>query len=357
MAPRWGSGNEVEESPLRLEDEDESEEDYMTMVIPEVQGPESSLQRRRREAREVSSSSESMIHEASGQTEMFCQGEIRGRVKSKMELEEDELAKRETALMTPIDASNKGFQMMTKLGYKPGSTLGKAADARTEPIRIAMKDDKSGIGVENEKKRKFREAMEARVKRTKAEETHKVDYREQMRLEREEAKIEGQLKNAQKAIENLENKRGNGPQVVEQETDAHTEEDVDGSSVVDKLPLKSIPVVWRGLIRQRRQQEAERSRQRLFKDHLQRVSEDDSDEEGLLGDSKPGRTNGRVFVEEDVDEEDEELDEFNALQAQERLRRVVEYLRERYHYCFWCMYEYPDEQMEGCPGLTEDEHE
>jgi len=60
MAPLWGSGNEVKESTLRSEDEDESEEDYMTMVIPDVQGPESSLQRRRREAREVSSSSESI---------------------------------------------------------------------------------------------------------------------------------------------------------------------------------------------------------------------------------------------------------------------------------------------------------
>jgi len=78
MAPRWGSGNEVEESPLRSEDEDESEEDYMTMVIPEVQGPESSLQRRRREAREVSSDSESMIHEASGQ--LRCSARARSEV-------------------------------------------------------------------------------------------------------------------------------------------------------------------------------------------------------------------------------------------------------------------------------------
>ena len=245
---------------------------------------------------------------------------------------------------------------MAKLGYKPGSTIGKKADARTEPIRIAMKDDKSGIGVENEKKRKFREAMEARAKRTKVEETHKLDYREQMRLEREESKAEGQLKNAQKAIEHLENRASNDPQTEGDETETRRDKSIDRSSAIDTLPLKSINVVWRGLIRRRRQEEAERSRHRLFKGHLQEAS-DGSDEEGLLSDSRPGHGKGRVFVEEDLDEEDEELEEFNALQAQERLSRAVEYLRQRYHYCFWCMYEYPDEKMEGCPGPAEDDHE
>lgn len=37
------------------EDEDEEEDDYLTMVIPDTStGPETSLQRRRREQREVS---------------------------------------------------------------------------------------------------------------------------------------------------------------------------------------------------------------------------------------------------------------------------------------------------------------
>ena len=61
--------------------------------------------------------------------------------------------------------------------------------------------------------------------------------------------------------------------------------------------------------------------------------------------------------EEEFDEEDEELEAFNALEPKERLRRLVEYLRDEYHYCFWCKFKYPDEGMEGCPGLTEDDHD
>jgi hypothetical protein len=39
------------------------------------------------------------------------------------------------------------------------------------------------------------------------------------------------------------------------------------------------------------------------------------------------------------------------------LEKLVVYLRETYHYCFWCKYRYTDESMEGCPGLTEEEHD
>jgi len=61
--------------------------------------------------------------------------------------------------------------------------------------------------------------------------------------------------------------------------------------------------------------------------------------------------------EEELEEEDPELDEFNAMEPAERLRRLVEYLRDTYHYCFWCKYQYPDGTMDGCPGLTEEDHD
>lgn len=61
--------------------------------------------------------------------------------------------------------------------------------------------------------------------------------------------------------------------------------------------------------------------------------------------------------EEELEEEDPELDEFNALEPAIRLTKLVEYLREKHHYCFWCKHQYPDATMEGCPGLTEDDHD
>jgi hypothetical protein len=32
-------------------------------------------------------------------------------------------------------------------------------------------------------------------------------------------------------------------------------------------------------------------------------------------------------------------------------------LRENYHYCLYCGYQYPDAELEGCPGVTEEEHD
>jgi hypothetical protein len=61
-------------------------------------------------------------------------------------------------------------------------------------------------------------------------------------------------------------------------------------------------------------------------------------------------------VEEDLEEEDAELEEYEALPAKEKLDKLVGYMREKHHYCFWCKFRYPDEGMEGCPGLSEDEH-
>ena len=60
---------------------------------------------------------------------------------------------------------------------------------------------------------------------------------------------------------------------------------------------------------------------------------------------------------EDLEEEDPELDTFTSLEVAERLQRIVDYLRETHWYCFWCKYTYPDKDFEGCPGLTEEEHD
>ena len=80
--------------------------------------------------------------------------------------------------------------------------------------------------------------------------------------------------------------------------------------------------------------------------------DEDEDDKRAMGKSKT-----LYEVAEDLDEEDPELDEFNALEADEKLRRLVGHLREEHHYCFWCKFTYPDESMEGCPGLTEEDHD
>ncbi|KAF2187799.1 G-patch-domain-containing protein [Zopfia rhizophila CBS 207.26] len=307
----------------------DDEDDYMTMVFdePKKKGTETSLQRRAR---------------------IRAENEIKARVKSKTELEAEEAASRETGLDTAIDPSNKGFKLMAKLGYKPGETLGKSENARKEPIRVTIKENKNaGIGVDSEKKRKFREEMENEAKRVKVEEG---DYRDRVRQENEEKRLEYELRNAQKTA-----------QWLADEHKTATEKDASDTSPAsaEQKPLKSINVLWRGLVRRRLEGERNWRIRKSLDDSLPRsqrlpiyVDEDeDADYKLALG-----RDTGVTPIEDDLDEDDPDLEAFEAQPIVDRLLKVVEYLRQNHHYCFWCKYKYPDATMEGCPGVTEEDH-
>jgi len=129
VTTRMASGNE------------EEEDDYLSMGFGDAAPPkETSLQRTARLKKEAAE---------------------RGRVPSKKELAEKAKEARDVALATQLDSSNKGAKMMAKMGFK-GGALGKSENARTQPIELLMKDDRGGIGMDSEKKRKIREAVEER---------------------------------------------------------------------------------------------------------------------------------------------------------------------------------------------------
>jgi Domain of unknown function (DUF4187)/G-patch domain len=264
-------------------------------------------------------------------------------------LRAEEKAAREAALSKSLDASNKGFKMMKMMGFKEGSALGRGTtgDGMTEPLNIIVKEDRGGIGLDSEKKRKFREQVEEEAKRVKAEEG---DYRERVRKEREERRLEGLVHGAQKVAEKLDT-----------EADGEDEDNPQDNTrqPIPKLPRKVRPtsqinILWRGLVLHREQRDRERRMRYDLHQSLSRLPtyndpDEDKDDKRALGTDNP--------LEEDVEQEDPELDEFNALEPAERLRRVVGYLREKYHYCFWCKYRYLDASMEGCPGVTEEDHD
>ncbi|KAI1356535.1 putative G-patch domain protein [Xylaria sp. FL0043] len=248
---------------------------------------------------------------------------------------------------------SKGLAMMAKMGFQ-GGALGSgenAGSARLEPIRPEMKDDRAGIGLDSERKRKLREAAESAEKKVKIDES---EFRERVRREREVARWERQVYAAMKVCERMDEEK------QQQAGSAVGSGYAPGGKkrTLSTRPLKDIPVVWRGLVRRR--EEAERDRR--MKHDLQQSStprlptyEDDLEDE----DDKTavGNTQTSYALVEDLDEEDPELDEFNALEADVKLQRLVEHLRKEYNYCFWCKFEYPDDTMEGCPGLTEDDHD
>jgi hypothetical protein len=291
-------------------DDNDEEDDYMSMIIAEPTKP---IEKETYTARRVRKQREAEAH---------------SRPKSKAELAAAAELERDNALSTALPSTSKGFQMMAKLGFKPGSALGASTNphARTEPLGVVVKEDRGGVGMENEKKRKFREEADKVEGLEKKQKAGVRDYRERVAREREEKRVEGLCWGAMRVLEGLE-APGEG----------------------EKMPVRKVNVLWRELIKEREEKEREtRARYDLLQSLSKNASyaeEDEQDRQAL----------GRE--EEDVEEEDEELDAFMALEGKEKLRRLVEYLREKHFYCFWCKCKYEDESMEGCPGVDEDDHD
>jgi len=310
------------------QDEESEEEDYMTMAFPSAPAkPETTLQRRQRLERE---------------------GRERGHHKSKADIAAETDARREAGLARPLipppssapaaAPASKGLAMMARMGFA-GGALGAAdnADARAEPLRIEVRAGRAGIGAEDEGRKRAAAAVaeaEERVKRARQDEG---GYRDRVRAEREAARTERLVGAAQGVAEAMaEERAGVGAGAV---------------------PLKSVNVLWRGVVRAREEAERDRRMRRDLEDSLSRLptyEDEDEDEDVRVAAGKGGQV---YAAAEDLDEEDAELDEFNALEPGERLRRLVLFLRSEFRYCFWCKFTYPDDAMEGCPGLTEEDHD
>lgn len=297
----------------------DAEDDYMNMSFadPTPSAPKTSLQRQQERRRLAS---------------------LKSQPKTKAELAKDAELARETALATSTlsNPSSKGAQMMARMGFK-GGALGKTEGARTEPIQIEMKEGKGGIGMDNEKKRKIREAMEELQGKEKRQKAEAGEYRERVAKEREEKRQEGMWWGAMKVCEKFD---------TEEAEDAKKE----GEAKKEKDPKKT-NVLWRPLAQQRHQRDKDKVLRKGALDSLSsrwHDDEADTDDKIALG----------MEVEDGEDEEeDEELEEYMALSVGERLEKLVVYLRDTYHYCFWCKYRYADAEMEGCPGTTEEEHD
>ncbi|XP_042289029.1 G patch domain-containing protein 11 [Thunnus maccoyii] len=134
---------------------------------------------------------------------------IRNRQKTYKEQEKDS---REAALQSSISNENKGFALLQKMGYKAGQGLGKQGAGRVDPIPLNIKTDRGGIGMEEVKKRKAEEELEHYRQKVRAKQQNETksleDFRSRVRTEREERKIEGDLRRSQSACEQLDSQKG-----------------------------------------------------------------------------------------------------------------------------------------------------
>ncbi|KAI9682862.1 MAG: hypothetical protein M1829_006296 [Trizodia sp. TS-e1964] len=306
-------------TPVNVPGSSGEEEDYMSMVIPESIEERTSISSIRRRAQEIRDA------------------EARAHRKSKAELAKAEREARKKVLETSLfesdnHQSNKGLNMMKRMGFTPGSALGKDGDAENaskEPIPIVMKEDRGGIGIDSERKRKLDEETEELTKRQRlddeAEEAAISAFKARLTLEAEERRLEAILIAAQKIAERF------------------CSEEITYEFIPDDKPL-----AWRSLVKMRAREVYERQN-RCARVNTFRY---DPNKGGSFA-IKPVLAHLLPYDEP----EDDALTEFERRDVRERISYVNHYLRENFYYCMWCKIKFPSEEMECCPGSEEGDHD
>ncbi|XP_026869895.2 G patch domain-containing protein 11 isoform X1 [Electrophorus electricus] len=179
---------------------------------------------------------------------------IQNNQKSYKEHERD---RRDAALETSISSENKGFALLSKMGYKLGQGLGKEGGGRVEPIPINIKTDRGGIGMMELKKRKAEEKLEnyRKKEQTKQQIEKKSfeDFRERKRSEKDKHQTEQDLRKSQQACEQLDSQKGMivpkdswyWPEVIKDEDGDHSDEStIEGSKEKEELtPLVKLQFI------------------------------------------------------------------------------------------------------------------
>ncbi|PHH79713.1 hypothetical protein CDD80_3956 [Ophiocordyceps camponoti-rufipedis] len=306
--------------------EEEEEDDYLNMKFEDTERvQETSLQRTQRLKRE---------------------SRARGHHKPRQQRAKEDREKRDKALATslledPRAQNSKGLAMMKQMGFSGGG-LGKSdAQGQTEPLEIKVKDNRGGIGHEPVKKRRH-DGKAQNPDEVKAPRHDHDEFRQYNRKYHMEGRLSGITHSAQRLAERFDDK-------VQLQADG----------TFSRPPLKELPVEYRDRIRRRdlKQRDAEFRRQMEGSLPVKRMASYDDDDDDDYDDRFAMGRDGGLQMADELDEEDEELDEFLNLSVYDRFYRVTDYLRYKHRYCFWCKMTYPDEQMEGCPGRLEKDHD
>ncbi|KAJ4451942.1 hypothetical protein ANN_03425 [Periplaneta americana] len=226
-----------------------------------------------------------------------------------------EAERREEGLNEAICDNNRGFSLLQKMGYKPGMAIGKSGTGRVEPIPIAVKSDRGGLGREAALKEiaAHKQAIRNRLAHQREKATSTEDYRARLAKKAAERHTEGDLRKSQRICEQLDTTAGCNE------------------------PVK--PWFW----------PANKTK------GGDEIDEDEPEDPENEIRQKNCHTEGK---EEDEEEEEEEEEEEIEFESSEKLEILTLYLRKEYCYCIWCGVQYDDEKdlQKSCPGLTRDEH-
>lgn len=217
---------------------------------------------------------------------------------------------RTSGLETALGPDNKGFALLSKMGYKPGMGIGKHDNkGRVEPISVEVKTGRGGLGKDTAARQWVAEmaSMRARMAnhRQAVEGKLKVDFSQRVRERREARELERDLKQSQRICHQLDESKN----IVEPE----------------------YSWFWPAALRSNNPE-----------------GNGDDDEEELYNDTVASEA-AEEYDEEEADED---------WQPSDQLELITHYLRTKHFYCLWCGTSYADDRdmKENCPGITAADH-
>ncbi|XP_010257429.1 PREDICTED: G patch domain-containing protein 11 [Nelumbo nucifera] len=208
----------------------EDEEDYMgdlsQFLPPETSHPSNFSQKK------SSNSTKPLIHQPSKKKLKTLNWQEQRKIdRERKQREEDEqtLAKFDSA----IPQSNIGFKMLKKMGYNPGSSLGKNGNGRADPVGIEIRRSRAGIGSEDPEKEKLRKEKGRDEMKRRKEESLMMEFGCRQKSQWRSRHIAVNFEKAKAALAQLENediiepkKEDEQDEEQEEEEEEITEEDL-----------------------------------------------------------------------------------------------------------------------------------
>jgi hypothetical protein len=131
-----------------------------------------------------------------------------GLTKSKSEIQLEEAENFSKVLATAIKPDNKGYQLLKRMGYEPGTSLGSGDSGILDPIAVKLKHGRGGIGTVNanevqlQKSKRNQESFEEDIKARQAKFVSSMQARYSSRL------VDEDLSKARLALMSLEEQHG-----------------------------------------------------------------------------------------------------------------------------------------------------
>jgi len=238
------------------------------------------------------------------------------------ELQQESL---EEGLTTHIGEQNKGYQLLMKMGYKKGTGLGKERNGIQEPLPIAIRNDRSGVGDKEAERRSEERFNPKRLKIEEAKQTQfKISTKQKLGNKKAVTSI---VKIVNQVCPQLDEQKGITENTLLQEY--HQSQVITQKKTCTRClgPL---------VLKTGRFGEFYACTDPICKYKCN------------IEDGGPGQGM-------DIHQY---LFSFSPEEQVERLKQLLVYLRTTHHYCFYCGAIYDDEvQLEKmCPGLLEEDH-